>query len=421
MLKQKNSLYSMPLSCALVALAGLSGNGAAHALDDAGMPVWNFSGFGTVGAVHSSERQADFADSVLKASGAGFTHAWSGDVDSRLGAQLDLKVNPQWSFVLQMISEQSLFNSYAPIVEWANIKYQWTPNLSVRLGRIALPVFLAADYRKVGYALPWVRTPVEVYGSVGISSSDGMDVNYRWRSGVVKNVLQAFHGHNDIKATDTSYVKVRGLSGISNTSDYGAASVRVSLTQTNLTIDLLRPLFDPFRIFGPQGVALADKYDLDHKRTLTFAIGASYDPGDWFVMSELGHIKTKSYLGDRTAFYASSGYRFAYLTPYVTYSEVKPNSNTSDPGLSLTALSASEAGYAAALNAGLNTLLASNASQKNLSAGVRWDLKSNLALKLQYDRVMPQGGSPGTLLNVQPGFKSAGVVNVASIALDFVY
>ena len=56
--------------------------------------------------------------------------------------------------MLQVVSEQRLDRSYRPIVEWANIKYQATPDLSLRFGRIALPMFLAADYRKIGYAYP---------------------------------------------------------------------------------------------------------------------------------------------------------------------------------------------------------------------------------------------------------------------------
>src|ERR1035437_7564818 len=63
----------------------------AHA-DDLGTPTIVFSGFGTLGAVHSTEDKADYTSSPFtKPSGAGYTRNWSGDVDSRLGAQLDRK------------------------------------------------------------------------------------------------------------------------------------------------------------------------------------------------------------------------------------------------------------------------------------------------------------------------------------------
>jgi len=64
-------------------------------------------------------------------------------------------------------------------VEWANLIYALSPDASVRIGRIVLPTFMVADSRKVGYANPWVRPPVEVYGLVPITQSDGLDASYR--------------------------------------------------------------------------------------------------------------------------------------------------------------------------------------------------------------------------------------------------
>jgi hypothetical protein len=53
--------------------------------------------------------------------------------------------------------------------------------------------------------------------------------------------------------------------------------------------------------------------------------------------------------------------------------------------------------------------------------GVRWDLRTNMALKLQYDRVTPQADSRGTFINPTPRFMPGHPVHVASVALDFVY
>ena len=52
---------------------------------------------------------------------------------------------------------------------------------------------------------------------------------------------------------------------------------------------------------------------------------------------------------------------------------------------------------------------------------MRWDCTTDVALKLQFDRVTPLGGSRGTFINVQPGFRSGRSVNVASAVLDFVF
>jgi hypothetical protein len=409
----------------VIALAAgqMAGIGAARADADvqASKPAWSFGGFGTVGVVHADTRQADYSSTVLKASGAGYSRPWSFDVDSRLGAQLDVKLDARWSAVLQVISEQSVDNSYAPVVEWANIKYQATPDLSVRVGRIALPLLLSADARKAAYAFPSVRTPVELYGAIPISNSDGIDVNYRWNVGRVKNMTQAMLGNSRFKVINGPPAEGRAMVGLSNISSYGALTACASVLTLDLRFDAARPLFDGFRQFGPQGIALADKYDADQKRVNVVGIGASYDPGNWFATAELARVRIKSFLGDRTGLYVSTGYRVGNLTPYVTYARARDNSDRSDPGLSLTGLAPATAGAATMLNAGLHQLLGTVAIQRSLIAGLRWDVARNMALKLQYDRVLPQGGAAGTLINVQPGFRSGVTVNVVSAALDFVY
>ena len=401
-------------------LAAIQSARADDDIDD-GQPVWSFGGFGSVGVVHSDERQADFSTTILKASGAGFSRPWSVDVDTRLGAQLGVKLDAQWSAVVQVISEQSVEHSYAPIVEWANIKYQATPDLSVRIGRIALPLLLAADYRKAAYAFPWVRTPVELYGAIPISNSDGIDVNYRWNFGPIKNMTQVSYGNTHAKLSHLQSADGRALIGISNTFDYHALSVRASLLNTGMTVEATQPFFAAFRQFGAQGIALADQYDIDHKHAQVIGIGANYDPGNWFLMGELGRMRTKSFLGDRTALYVSAGYRFGNLTPYVVYAQSRANSNRSDPGLTLAGLPPAMLGTAMVLNGGLNRLIGSIAIQQSASAGARWDVAPNIALKLQYDRVRPQSGSSGMFINVQPGFRSGVAVNVVSAVLDFVY
>jgi hypothetical protein len=126
----------------LPSLLGLALSSTAHAGDEPGRsPDWRISGFGTLGIVHASEREADYTSSFMKASGAGGSRRWSTDVDTRLGVQLDATLARQWSAVLQVVSEQGLDDIYRPRIEWANVKYQVTPELAVRVGRIALPVF----------------------------------------------------------------------------------------------------------------------------------------------------------------------------------------------------------------------------------------------------------------------------------------
>lgn len=410
---------AMALSASLCLL---NVNGTAQADDTVAAPTWTFGGYGTAGLVYSSERQADYRSHALNPGDAGYTRRLSPHVDSRIGAQLTLDIDSHWSATIQLLSERSFLKSYRPTVEWANLKYRMTPDFSVRLGRISMPMFLAGDYRKVGYAMPWLRAPVEVYGALSISSSDGIDASYSWTAMGANHVTQAYFGNSAIQISDTgNYAHERQIAGLSHTITRGELTIRASAITAVQTIDLVQPLFDAFRKFGPQGAALADKYGLDHKRAVIGIVGASYDPGSWFFISEASRFNARSFVGDRTAYYATAGYRIGNVAPYLTYAKVKSNGPTRDDGLNLALLPAQAVPAAAYLNGQLNGLLSKIAVQHTASAGVRWDFASNRALKVQYDRLRPQGGSYGTLVNIQPGFKSGHPVHVLSAVLDFVF
>jgi hypothetical protein len=104
--------------------------------------IFTVSGFGTAGMVHSSEHRADYTNSPwYKPVGAGYNQNWSPDVDSRFGMQLDARFTEQFSAVVQAISQLRYDNTYKPTIEWANLKYQFTPDFDIRLGRIVMSTF----------------------------------------------------------------------------------------------------------------------------------------------------------------------------------------------------------------------------------------------------------------------------------------
>ena len=400
----------------LAASAACAADAAGHAY-----PAWTFSGFGTFGAAHADYDQADFTSNILKGEGTGATHNWNGNLDSRLGGQLAVALDKKWSAVVQLGVEQRYDLSYEPLVEWANVKYQATPDLALRVGRIALPIFLAADYRKIGYAYPWVRTPIEVYGGVPITNSDGVDLAYRWQHAGIKHTTQAFYGRTKIYLTETTGVKARGLGGVTHTAERGAVTVRASVFTAVLNVNIVRELFDGYRQFGPAGIAIADKYDVLDKRFTGFAVGVNYDPGKWFLMAEAAHKDGHSFLAKGSGVYASAGYRAGEFTPYVAYAVTEGKRPTGDQGLPLTGLPPKFAYVASQLNGGLDKLFKTISSQTSVTAGVRWDLRPDMALKLQYDRVTPRDGTRGSLINLEPGFQSGRPVNVTSAVLDFVF
>jgi hypothetical protein len=414
---------SRPCSAALAALVAAAFHSSGARADT---PTFSFSGYGTLGLVHSSDDRADYLVDPFKPTGPGYTRAWSADVDSRVGAQVTANIAPRFSAVVQVIAQQRYDDTYKPELEWANVKFEVTPDLSVRGGRVVLPIFMVTDSRRVGFANPWVRPPVEVYGLVPLTTSDGADATWRLPWGDVNNTLQLTVGRANPKfpsqpTIGTGTAQVRGITAIADTIEFGPTTARLSYGRARLTISAFDPLFDAFRQFGPPGEDIATRYEVDDRKVDFVGVGVVHDPGRWFVMAEWAKFDTHSIIGARSAWYASGGYRFGNVTPYVTYAASRAVSSTSDPGLNPAFFPPTVVPVVATLNATLNTSLAALGVQKSASIGVRWDVMRNLAAKLQYDHVKRGAGSPGTFGNIQPGFEPGGKAGIFSVAVDFVF
>jgi hypothetical protein len=384
-------------------------------------PDLAFNGFGTIGVVRSSEDRADFVADTFRPEGAGHSGDWSAKVDSRLGLQLTTGLTPRLTGVAQLVLEQRYDDTFKPTVEWANLKYEFTPEFYLRAGRSVLPGVLISEYRKVGYALPWVRPPQEVYRLQALTSSDGLDAGYSYRLGEFSNTIRANVGRRDVKSPGGVESNVRDLFVLSGSAERGPLSLQLTYQHARLTVQGVEALFDAFRQFGPEGEEIADRFDFDRKTVEFVGFGASYDSGDWFLMSEFAKFYSRTFLGDSHGWYVTGGYRLGDFTPYLTVARMQVDTATSHPGLTLDGLPPPLVEIAAGLNAALNHLLETSPAQKSISLGTRWDFARNLALKAQFDYLDLHRDSPGVLVNEQPDFRRGGSVSLFSLALDFVF
>lgn len=393
----------------LIAAAAATVCSASMAADG---PEFKFSGFGTLSAVHSNSDTSDFVGNIFQPNGAGMTNSWSFAPDTKLGGQVNAVFNPQWSAVLQVVSQHQYDNSYNPMVEWANVKYQATDKFSVRLGRIATPTYLLSESRFVGYASPWVRPPLEAYSVLAITSNDGIDATYRSQIGSANNTLSAYYGTSTSKIPGGGKFQAHPGWGISDSVDIGSLTLRAGYTAVKLDTNIpsLQPLFDnasaASAVFPELARYRANNWDLS-----AVALGASYDPGNWFIMSELIEFKGDSILSDSTTWYISAGYRFGSVTPYATVGGIKSRIKEVNT-------------VSAPLNAGFNqALYSTSATQSTASVGVRWDFMKNMALKAQYDKVQTGDRSNGRFRVTQPvsTFRNGSNVDLITVALDFVF
>jgi hypothetical protein len=423
-----------------IAAAVASALGAASASADVG-DMFSVRGYGTLGGAYSDLDGADYTSHpFMHPEGVGHSDSFSAEVDSKTGLQIDMRFTERFMGVIQLVSEAPYNNSwdgdpnddFMPSLEWANLSYKVTDSVTVRGGRIVLPLLMSAEYRKVGYASHWLRAPIEVYGKTGFTSSDGADVTHRSQIGGGFNSVQVHAGAQSLR-TDDFKAQV-DVWGINDTFEIGSLKVRAAYmnleyetTEGFEQVLQFAAIADslPFGI-GANAAREARRLYSDYDPTLGqkmsfFDLGASYDPGAWFVMSEVLYLKSDSLLGASTGGYVSGGVRAGKFTPYATLA-VSETDQKSERGIPAAGLPAPLAMAAGAINAAVvDGFINEDSSQRSIALGVRWDVANNFAVKAQYDYVDLASGSLGLLTNHQPGFERGGDFNVFSLAIDFVF
>jgi hypothetical protein len=338
--------------------------------------MFQFNGFGTAGLVHSSDNLGDFVSNPAQPKGAGFTDSWSATPDTKLGVQLQATPTDRLSVVVQVVSQYQYDGTFRPDLEWGNVKYQFTPDFSVRVGRIANPTFMVSDSLNIGYALPFVRIPLEVYAQLPVTHSDGIDSSYRMHLGDVNNTVQVFLGGFKSKLPNQGTYDTHDMYGVVDTIDYGAATLHFGYQTLHYDLSF-------------EGLVVPE----DAQQIAT--IGASYDPGKWFASGELIRAPDEAF-GLFYAGYVNGGRRFKQFTPYLGYAR---------------------AGMSRVGTLGFSAFI----HQDTATLGVRWDFRKNFDLKAQLDHTRRLGGFNQYFVNQQPGFQETGTVEIFTLLVDFVF
>jgi hypothetical protein len=416
--RQRHTLKPAAITAAAVFALGAAP--AAGYAQESASPRISFDGFGTVGVAYATDENADFVENPLRSEGTGHSSRLGAPLDSRIAGQLTLQATSRITGVLQVVVEQGQQGRYEPAVEWANLSYAFTPDASLRAGRIVMPLFLVTEARKVSYANPWVRPPVELYSLVPIYAWDGVDASFRRRIGDWTGSVNAALGRAsaDMEGGD---VEAEHFWNVNAAMARGEFTGRVALMSGEVTVEAYAPLFEAFRGFGAEGEAIASQYEADGRRISFATAGLQYDPGRFFSMAELGWLDTQSAMGERMAGHVTGGIHLGAVAPFVTYARAALLSESSAAGLTLEGLPPEAAQAGAALNAGLNTLLGATPVQQNLTLGTRWDVAPGFALKGQVEFIDRLERSPGTFTNFQPTFEPGGSTRLVSVAATFVF
>jgi hypothetical protein len=363
------------IACAAVLLGW-----AAAAVADEGITT-SFSGYGTVGGTFTSDTQYAYHHDPTEFTGA--AEQFDLGLESRLGLQAMVDFGSGLSLTAQEVARQRGSDVFSLGTEWLFVQYAPDSHWKVRLGRVALATFLLSDSRNVGYAAPWFRAPNELYGEEALQFLDGGEALWSDRLGPLAISLQAGFGTTKTTLLLSGVlddIEVKNIYNLALTLQYKDLTFRVAQTAAR----------SPTTI--PLGPAFAVNFVLQDAFTST---GLQYDDGSAIVLAEWARrwenkvpILNEALTLSRQ-WYVAGGWRFGKFTPMVTYGDYLPRHS-----LSLT-----------------------DGDFRTWSGSLRYDVMSNVDLKLEFSR--PESGNGSYF--VLPSTTSGKRVNVYSLGADFVF
>lgn len=410
--------HTYRLSACVMACASLLWTSASHA--DSWLDNFSYSGFGTLSAVKTNNRDIEFIQNNRLPDGA--AKNWRFDNDSVLGLQGQYAFSGRTKAVVQLLSRRNHRNNYEPQLDWAYVSHKLNPNYTIRAGRFISPVFFASDYRNVNYSNAWVRPPIDMYSQATINNIDGADIVYRNFYEDFTYQLQFYAGQYTLPFPNGGDIKFHHMAGLTGSVEYESWTLRLGYMDAKHSNRDRNGVVQPTgvrMIVGQDGVGLTlspadatcafaqpgttcaqlipnfnsimDFVRRDKKPFDLANLAVVYDNGLLFNQFEIMHRQTDSILSNGMAAYNIMGYRFGKIMPYVSYSYSKTLNETryfDVPAWYKTGLDE------AVIDAGFKTIdryYITNISnrQNTLSAGVRYDFYKGMALKFQIDKVRP--------------------------------
>ncbi|MCK0153809.1 hypothetical protein MWU49_08850 [Alcanivorax sp. S6407] len=292
---------------------------------------------------------------------------------SSAGLQITANVTDKLSGTVQLLAEGA--EDYDVDAEWAYLAYDLTPALTVRGGRLVIPLYMHSQYYTVGYAYPWVSLPPEVYNLAPVRTMDGVDVSYRFDTGNISHLLNAYHGAVQANLGGLEF-SMRDIVGINLGSNWGNLSTWLSYAGAEANLDLSSQFGGP------------TPYDVEGEYAYFNGIGFQYDNGSLLFMAERAEVTfTNSWGASNEAYYTTLGYRIAAVTPYVTWATVE------------------DSGYDEVRDDPAAAFLYNTQAthQKSWTFGVRTDVADSLALKVEVSSYYDLGDASQAGAVIFPG------------------
>ncbi|MFD2165361.1 hypothetical protein ACFSJY_03715 [Thalassotalea euphylliae] len=284
------------------------------------------------------------------------------DCDTTLGLQLDY-FKEDFRASTQLVKRpQDEWSD--PELEWAYLGYA-IDDIELRGGRLRLPVFLASEYYYVGHAYIFARPPEELYNSIlGITAYNGFNLVWQYEiADEYQLTFTPFIGFDDDSTVD-----------VTSTLDVQIDIDKMSGASAQIHGDYFRWNFAYFHADFMQTFEFTNAFPgvpytelaLPKEDIELYSFGAEYELGNWILNAE------RQMSNIRSTWYASAAYRIGKFVPYALYGE----------------------NYAKVTN--VSTYNGKSGRSWNL--GVRYDLRYNISVNLEWQTFDALGGQRGSFV-----------------------
>ena len=405
------TLRSLPLALLLALGASIV---RADALSDS---RFSLSAFGTLGATYQNARGLAYRRNISQGHGARAGEIDLG-TDSILGLQVTGKIASGLDALLQGTVDRNEDGVWRPQLKRAFLRYQPTPSVMVRAGRIGLGLYLLGDAFDVGYAYLTIRPPVEVYGLLAADEFNGIDATFSRTLGGGVGRIRFLGGKwpFDVALPDGSTAAIDDDSILGITADYlyGDWQTRAALVQIHIPGggDPVAPALAQTGL--PQAVTLAGELTRPEQNSYGAEIGTTYEGDPLQASLVYVHLNSDYLQGPKfNSALVLLGYRIGQLTPYGEFAMTDNFGSVAQTGLPALPI------FEPLIQAAREDQTSSQATQRDFSLGVRYDFAPHVDLKAQIDRVWLHQSELIFDYNVPPPGHTS--LTVYGVAVDFAF
>ena len=348
--------------------------------------TWQIEGYGTL-AAHVAD------DKVVGVRGDGRNRnpSYDGklrfDGDSLLAVQARVDLSPRVHAVWQLLARDDVRYGQRPRNEWIYLGWDAQPNLNLKLGRTALPVFLHSETRHLGYAQLTARPVNTVYQLNPFTHVDGLALRHGRSMGRGELRTEFSAGRAEL-ALPSGTIDADRMVSLALRYDEGPWSLRLAGSDYRFDMRLanVQRLYSQL-VSGATGctncaTVLAARAPLEGVHAQVQAMALQHESGSWSFTAELARRSSNnSIVADSLAWYTLLAYRVGEWSPYAVLGAIRFR----EPPLGLQTHPAAPAAARRA-NALIDLYLQTPNDRRITQLGLRWDLHARAALKLQWER-----------------------------------